>query len=67
MAERYALSKLLEVLACREIARNHSVDQLKVTLNFVRCNPLNHLLLERVVLTFQSGQPWMVHQRAGPL
>ncbi|KAI6891917.1 hypothetical protein KC318_g13924 [Hortaea werneckii] len=35
MAERYALSKLLEVLACREIARNHSVDQLKVTLNFV--------------------------------
>ncbi|GAB1736025.1 hypothetical protein NU219Hw_g6079t1 [Hortaea werneckii] len=35
MAERYALSKLLEVLACREIACNHSVDQLKVTLNFV--------------------------------
>ncbi|KAI7220200.1 NAD(P)-binding protein [Hortaea werneckii] len=35
MAERYALSKLLEVLACREIARNHSVDQVKVTLNFV--------------------------------
>ncbi|KAI7347031.1 NAD(P)-binding protein [Hortaea werneckii] len=35
MAERYALSKLLEVLACREIARNHPVDQLKVTLNFV--------------------------------
>ena len=39
MADRYALSKLLEVLACREIARNHPVDQLKVTLNFVRCNP----------------------------
>ncbi|RMZ17494.1 hypothetical protein D0860_00385 [Hortaea werneckii] len=35
MPERYALSKLLEVLACREIARNHPVDQLKVTLNFV--------------------------------
>ncbi|OTA34543.1 hypothetical protein BTJ68_06686 [Hortaea werneckii EXF-2000] len=48
MPERYALSKLLEVLACREIARNHPVDQLKVTLNFVR-------------------QPWMVHQRVGPL
>lgn len=67
MAERYALSKLLEVLACREIARNYSVDQLKVTLNFVRCNPRIICCLRISVLTFHSGQPRMVHQRAGPV
>lgn len=30
---------MLEVLACREIAKNHPVDQLKVTLNFVSKSP----------------------------
>lgn len=35
MVDRYNVSKLLEVLICREIAREHPVDQTKVTLNFV--------------------------------
>ena len=35
MTDRYNLSKLLEVFVCREIARQHSVDQLKFTMNFV--------------------------------
>lgn len=34
MSQRYLVSKLLEVLACREIAKEHPVDQLKITLNF---------------------------------
>jgi hypothetical protein len=35
MLDRYNVSKLLEVFACREIALRHPVDQLKVTLDFV--------------------------------
>ncbi|KAK5157918.1 hypothetical protein LTS14_003841 [Recurvomyces mirabilis] len=35
MDQRYATSKLLEVFACREIARQHPIDQLGVTINFV--------------------------------
>lgn len=35
MVDRYNVSKMLEVLSCREIARQHPVSQLKVTLNFV--------------------------------
>lgn len=35
MSDRYNVSKLLEVLTCREITREHPVEQLKVTLNFV--------------------------------
>ncbi|KAK5163113.1 uncharacterized protein LTR77_010897 [Saxophila tyrrhenica] len=35
MADRYNVSKMLEVLACREIASLHPVSQLNVTLNFV--------------------------------
>lgn len=35
MGDRYNVSKLLEVFACRQIAKEHPVDQLKVTLNFV--------------------------------
>ena len=64
MAERYALSKLLEVLACREIARNHSVDQLKVTLNFVRCNPRIICCLSVSVLTFfnQVNPGWCISE-----
>ncbi|KAK4545475.1 hypothetical protein LTR36_002825 [Oleoguttula mirabilis] len=35
MGDRYNASKLLEVLTCREIAREHPVGQTKVTMNFV--------------------------------
>jgi hypothetical protein len=35
MADRYNVSKMLEVLACREITRLHSADHMKVTMNFV--------------------------------
>ena len=35
MGERYDLSKLLEVMVCREITREHPIDQMKVTINFV--------------------------------
>jgi hypothetical protein len=35
MNDRYNVSKLLEVFACREIAKQHPVDQLKVILDFV--------------------------------
>lgn len=35
MSDRYNVSKMLEVLACREIVREHPVSQMKVALNFV--------------------------------
>lgn len=35
MGDRYNVSKLLEVYACREIAREHPVSQTLVTLNFL--------------------------------
>lgn len=35
MADRYNVSKLMEVLLCRQIAQEHPLSQLKVTLNFV--------------------------------
>ena len=35
MSDRYNVSKMLEVLSCREIARQHPVSRMKVTLNFV--------------------------------
>ncbi|KXL50276.1 hypothetical protein M433DRAFT_84226 [Acidomyces richmondensis BFW] len=35
MADRYNVSKLIEVLSCRQIAQEHPVSQLKFTLNFV--------------------------------
>jgi NAD(P)-dependent dehydrogenase (short-subunit alcohol dehydrogenase family) len=35
MSDRYWTSKLLEVLVCREIVRNHPIDSMGVTLNFV--------------------------------
>lgn len=35
MADRYNVSKLLEVFACRQIAKEHPVSQTNVTLNFV--------------------------------
>ena len=35
MSDRYNVSKMLEVLACREITRLHPTDDMKVTMNFV--------------------------------
>ncbi|KAK3068492.1 hypothetical protein LTR53_013891 [Teratosphaeriaceae sp. CCFEE 6253] len=35
MASRYNVSKLLEVLVCRQIAHEHPISDLNVTLNFV--------------------------------
>lgn len=35
MSDRYNISKLLEVLVCREIATTHPLSQLNVILNFV--------------------------------
>ena len=35
MADRYNVSKMLEVLSCREITRQHPVSEMKVTMNFV--------------------------------
>nr|OQO05988.1 hypothetical protein B0A51_17956 [Rachicladosporium sp. CCFEE 5018] len=35
MSDRYNVSKLLEVFACRRIARHHPVSRLGVTINFV--------------------------------
>lgn len=35
MTDRYNMSKMLEVLSCREIARQHPNSQMKVTFNFV--------------------------------
>ena len=34
MSDRYNVSKMLEVLACREITRLHPADDMKVTINF---------------------------------
>ncbi len=38
MMDRYNISKLLEVFACREIARLHPVSDMRVTLNFLSKN-----------------------------
>lgn len=35
MSDRYNVSKMLEVLACREIAKEHPISQMHVTLNFM--------------------------------
>lgn len=43
MKDRYNVSKLLEVLACREIAKEYPVSHTKVTLNFV--SPSTFLML----------------------
>ncbi|KAK0344211.1 hypothetical protein LTR33_018931, partial [Friedmanniomyces endolithicus] len=51
MMDRYNVSKLLEVFACREIARLHPVSDMRVTLNFL--NPgLCHSELQRDVPSF---------------
>ncbi|KAK0934131.1 hypothetical protein LTR29_014319 [Friedmanniomyces endolithicus] len=51
MMDRYNVSKLLEVFACREIARLHPVSDMRVTLNFL--NPgLCHSELQRDVPSY---------------
>ena len=64
---------MLEVLACREIAKHHSVDQLKVTLNFVNpgwchselmreiTNPMINLIKRMLCRTTEVGSRTLVH------
>jgi len=76
MMDRYNVSKLLEVLACRHIARNHPISQLRVTLNFVnpglclselqRDNPLSLRIIGWFLMTFlarttEVGSRTLVH------
>ncbi|KAK5130406.1 hypothetical protein LTR08_002153 [Meristemomyces frigidus] len=73
MMDRYNLSKLLEVLVCREIAREHPVKQMRVTLNFV-CPAWCHselvremdsavlrLIMRLVCRTTEVGSRTLVH------
>ena len=79
MSDRYNVSKLLEVLACREIAREHSVEQLRVALNFVNpgwchselvreiTNPLISFIMKVCCRTTEVGSRTLVHAGvAGP-
>lgn len=73
MSDRYNVSKLLEVLVCREIAREHSAEQLGVTLNFVNpgwchselmrevTNPFVRLLKMIMCRTTEVGSRTLVH------
>lgn len=80
MSDRYNVSKMLEVLACREIATQHPVKQLRVTLNFVNpgfCrsellremsgNPAVKLMVAVLARTTEVGSRTLVHAGyAGP-
>ena len=79
MADRYNVSKMLEVLACREITREHPIDDMKVTLNFVNpgwchselmreiTNPAINLLKRIFCRTTEVGSRTLVHAGlAGP-
>ena len=59
MTDRYNVSKLLEVFACREIAREHPVKQLKVSLNFVSDSKVTGI--QEVVLTVSQVNPGWCH------
>lgn len=73
MRDRYNVSKLLEVFACREIAKRHPVEQMKVTMNFVNpgwChselmremkNPLVRLLMRILCRTTEVGSRTLVN------
>ncbi|EME48710.1 hypothetical protein DOTSEDRAFT_67672 [Dothistroma septosporum NZE10] len=73
MSDRYNVSKLLEVLSCREIAREHSAQQLGVTLNFVNpgwchselmreiSNPLIWLIKRIMCRSTEVGSRTLVH------
>lgn len=73
MDDRYNVSKLLEVFACREIAKNHPVSQTNVTLNFVNpgwchselmremMNPFLVVLKKIMCRTTEVGSRTLVH------
>ncbi|KAK3711695.1 hypothetical protein LTR37_009472 [Vermiconidia calcicola] len=79
MTDRYNVSKLLEVLACREVTRQHPVNQMKVTMNFVNpgwchselmremTNPILGLVKKLFCRTTEVGSRTLVHAGvAGP-
>ena len=79
MMDRYNVSKMLEVLSCREITREHPVSQMKVTMNFVNpgwchselmremTNPLITLMKKLFCRTTEAGSRTLVHAGiAGP-
>ncbi|KAK5110276.1 hypothetical protein LTR62_006129 [Meristemomyces frigidus] len=58
MSDRYNVSKLMEVFACREIARQHPAEQLGVTLNFINpglCNSELSRELDIAAVRFMLG------------
>lgn len=73
MSDRYNCSKMLEVLACREIAKEHPVDQTKVTINFVNpgwchselsrefANFAIRVVMKIMCRTTESGSRTLVH------
>lgn len=73
MGDRYFVSKLLEVLVCRRIARNNPVAQLKVTVNFLNpgfcwsglahefMNPAVKLLMILLARSTEIGSRTLVH------
>ena len=79
MTDRYNVSKMLEVLSCREIVRQNSTSDMKVTLNFVNpgfchselmrevTNPVVKLLKRLLCRTTEVGSRTLVHAGiAGP-
>ncbi|CZT16998.1 related to enoyl-CoA hydratase/isomerase [Ramularia collo-cygni] len=73
MADRYNVSKMLEVLTCREIAKEHPVSQTNVTLNFVNpgfchselmrdmMNPILVVIKKILCRTTEVGSRTLVH------
>ena len=79
MGDRYNVSKMLEVLVCREIASHHPNSQMKVTLNFVNpgwchselmrelSNPMITVIKKLFCRTTEVGSRNLVHAGvAGP-
>ena len=79
MQDRYNVSKMLEVLACREITRERPNSQMKVTMNFVNpgwchsellreiTNPIVGLMKKIFCRTTEVGSRTLVHAGvAGP-
>ncbi|KAK0250183.1 hypothetical protein LTS09_014609 [Friedmanniomyces endolithicus] len=61
MMDRYNVSKLLEVFACREIARLHPVSDLRVTLNFLSQSLPHQPTTKLVPLTTWWTDPGLCH------
>lgn len=72
MGYRYPVSKLLEVLVCREIAKQHPISQLGVTLNFLNpglchselrreAGPIAAIVKALVARTTEVGSRTLVH------